>query len=80
MSAKQSVVIGMATDPKPHQTVDGFYRKCPMVRSNPSGPEAAHLLEMKRWMVWIVLQVGVGAIGEPLNFPGQRSVADPESG
>jgi hypothetical protein len=78
--AKQPVVICMAADPEPHEAIDGFDRKCPIVTSNPSGPETTHLLEMKSRMMRIVFQVRIGPIREPLGFGRQGSVAGPEIG
>ena len=68
MLAKKPIVVCMAANPEPHKAVDGFDRKCPTVTSNPSGPETAYSLELKRRMIRIVFEVRVGPIGEPLDL------------
>jgi hypothetical protein len=78
--AKQPIVICMAADPEPNKAIDGFDRKCPIVISNPSGPETAHSLQMKSRVMGIVSQVPIGSIGEPLDLGRQGSVAGPEIG
>jgi hypothetical protein len=68
LSAKQAIVVGMGADPKPHETVCRFDRQRAVVSTDPSGPEAADLLEVKRWMPRVLLQTGVRQIGEVLDI------------
>ena len=66
--AKDLIVLCVAADPEPHETVGRFDREGPMMTSNPHRPEPAHLLEVQRRMVRVVFQVTVGSIGEPLDL------------
>lgn len=78
--AKQPIVVRMAADPEPHEAVRRFDCERSIVTADPSGPEASNLLELKRRIPGILLEVFVGLIGEFLNLRWQRSVAGPESG
>ncbi len=66
--AKQPIVVGVGADPKPHETVCRVDRQSAVVSTDPNGPEAADLLEVKRWMPRVLLQMGVRLIGEVLNI------------
>ena len=78
--AKQPVVICMVADPESHKAVGGFDREGPMVTSDPSGPEATDLLEMKGRVTRVLFQVREGPIGELLDLGRQRSIVGPEIG
>jgi hypothetical protein len=68
VSAKQPVVVGMGADPEPHQSVSCFDGERAVVSADPSGPEPTDLLEVERWMPRVLLQTGVGLIGEILHI------------
>jgi hypothetical protein len=53
---------------QPHEAVGRFDREGAVVTSDPSGPEAANLLELKRGMPRILLETRVGLIGELLHL------------
>lgn len=72
--AKQPIVVGMAANPEPNQTVRCFDGEGAVVSADASGPEPAYLLEVKRWVPWILLQTRVSLIGELPNRLWQRSV------
>ena len=55
--AEQLVVLSMGPDPEPHQTVGRFHGKRSMMRTYTGRPEAPNLLDAKRWMPRISLQV-----------------------
>jgi len=67
-SADEIVVLGMRTDPEPHdagvRTVDA---ENAIVESDSARPEAPHPLELERRMTWIGLQDGVLLVCEALN-------------
>jgi hypothetical protein len=54
----------MGADPEPHERVWRFDRESAVVSPDPSRPEAADLLEVKRWMTRILLQTRVRVISE----------------
>ena len=68
MLAKQPIVVCMAADPEPHEAVGRFDRERAVVTSDPSGPEAANLLELKRRMSRILLEMRIRLIGELLHL------------
>ncbi len=68
MLAKQPIVVSMATDPEPHEAVCRFDRERAVVTSDPSRPEAANLLELKRRMSRILLEMRIRLIGELLHL------------
>ncbi|MBI2219059.1 MAG: hypothetical protein HYU51_17370 [Candidatus Rokubacteria bacterium] len=68
MLAKQPIVVCMTADPEPDEAVGRFDRKRAVAPSNPSGPEAAELLELKRGMSRILLETRVRLIGELLHL------------
>ena len=65
---KQPIVVCMGADPKPDEPVCRFDRQFAVVSPDPSRPEAADLLEVKRWMLRILLQTRVRLIGEMLDL------------
>ena len=69
--AKQAIVVGVAADPEPDEPVWHLHRKRSVVSPDPSGPERADLLEVKRGMPRILLQTCVGLIGE-IPGPGRQ--------
>ena len=68
MLAKQPIVVCMAADPEPHEAVGRFDRERAIVISDPSGPEAANFLELKRGISRILLETRVCLIGEFLDL------------
>ncbi len=58
----------MAADPEPHEAVGRFDRERAVVTADPSGPEAANLLELKRRMSRISLEMRIRLIGELLHL------------
>ena len=54
----------MGADPEPHEPVCRFDRESTVANPDPSRPEAANLLEVKRWMALVLLQTRVRLIGE----------------
>ena len=72
--AKQAIVVGVAADPEPHESVWHLHRQSAVVSPDPSGPEPADLLEVKRGMAGILLQSHVRLIGEIPGLRGQGSV------
>jgi hypothetical protein len=68
LSAKQPIVGCMGADPEPHEPVCRFDGESAVVSPDPSGPEAADLLEVKRWMPRVLLQTRVRLIGEVLDI------------
>jgi hypothetical protein len=78
--AKDLIVVCVAADPEPHETVGRFDREGPMMTPNPRRPESTHLPEVQGRMLRVVFQVTVGSIGEPLDLWRQGAVAGPEIG
>ena len=66
--ANDLIVVCVAADSEPHETVGPFDCEGPMMTPNPRRPEATHLLEVQGRMVRVVFQVTVGSIGEPLDL------------
>ena len=78
--AKQPIVVGVATDPEPHETVRRLDGEGAVVSSDSSGPEASCLLELKRWIPRILLEAIVCLISKTLHLRRQRPVGGPEIG
>jgi len=76
--ADQLVVLGVWTDPKPHDPVRGLDGNSTMMSADPRGPEAADFLEMERWISRIPFQLLEAPIREALNRNGKRAIALPE--
>ncbi len=68
MSAKQPIVVRVTANPKPHEVVVRFDRECAVVTSDPSGPEPANFLQLKRGMSRILLETRVRLISELLHL------------
>lgn len=66
--AKQSIVVGMAADPEPHEAVRRLDCERAVVTSDASGPEASNLLELQRGITGILLEALVCLIGEFLHL------------
>ena len=62
------VVFGVGADPKPNEILTGLHCERSMVAAYPRRPEPTHLLEMKRWVPRIPLQVFIGTICRALNI------------
>ena len=66
--AKQPIVVCVAADPEPHEAVRRFDGERTVVTSDPSGPKAPNLLELKRGISRILLETLVRLIGECLHL------------
>jgi hypothetical protein len=66
--AEQPVVVCMGADPEPYKPVRRFDREGTVVSPDPSRPEAADLLEVKRRVARILFQTRVRLIGELLDL------------
>ena len=71
LSAKQPIVVGMATNPEPDEAIRCFDGQSAVVSTDPSRPEPADLLEVKGRMPGVLLQAGVGLIRQRANFGRQ---------
>ncbi len=76
--AEQLIVVSVSADPEPHETISAFHSHCAIATSHARGPEATDFLEMKRWVLWILLEMFVGLIRELPDVLRQRPVTDPE--
>jgi hypothetical protein len=76
--AKQPIVVGMATDPKPDETIRRFDCQRAVVRANPCRPELADLLEVKRWVPRLLFQTRVRAVCEIAYVGRQQLIQRPE--
>lgn len=65
--ADQLIVLGMRTDPKPDDSVRGLDTYYSIVDANARRVETTDLLEVKRGMPPIALELLVAAICEALN-------------
>jgi hypothetical protein len=79
--ADELVVVGMRTDPEPHdaalRTVDA---ENAVVESHSARPEAADPLEVKRRMMCVGLQESILLVGQALNCRREGALARPEPG
>ena len=78
--AKQPIVVCMGTDPEPHEPVCRFDGESAVMSPDPSRPEAADLLEVKRRMPRILFEPRVRLIGEIPNLGRQGPIQRPEVG
>ena len=69
--AKQSIVVGMATNPEPDKRIGSFDGQGAVVGADPSRPEPADLFEVKGRMPGVLLQARVGLIRQRANFGRQ---------
>lgn len=76
--AKQPIVVGMAANPEPDKPIRCFDREGAIVSTDASRPEATYFLEVKRWVSRVLLQAGVGLIGEIPNLLWEGPVERPE--
>lgn len=76
---EQLVIVGMRSDPEPQHIALVFHGHCPVVEANTDGPEATDLLEVERWMTWVLAQQGIAPVGETLDVCGQMTIVDPET-
>ena len=51
---EQLVIVGMRSDPEPQHIALVFHGHGPVVEANADSPEASDLLEVQRWMTWIL--------------------------
>jgi hypothetical protein len=78
--AEQPIVVSMTADPEPYEPVRDLDRDGAIVSTDPDRPEATDPLEVKRWMTRVLLQAGIGLIGELLDARWQGPVKRPEIG
>ena len=71
MLAKQPIVVGMAANPEPNESIWRFDREGAVAASHPSRPEPADLLEVKRGMPGVLLEARERLIGEIPNLGRQ---------
>ena len=55
-SSGHPVVIGMCANPEPEDAIFDLNSQCPVVKTNPHGPENINLLEVQRRVVGVSLQ------------------------
>jgi len=51
---EQLVIVGMRSDPEPQHIALVFHDHRPVVEADTDSPEASDLLEVQRWMTWIL--------------------------
>jgi hypothetical protein len=78
--AKQAIVVSMATNPEPDESVRHVDGKGSVVGADAHRPEATDFLEMERGMPRILLQARVGLIGEIAYLGRQGPIERPEVG
>ena len=76
--AEQLIVVNVGADPEPDETVSAFHRHCAIAAFHARRPETPDFLEMKRWILRILLEMFVGLIRELADVLRQRPVTDPE--
>ena len=76
--AEQLIVVSVGADPEPDETVSAFHRHCAIAAFHARRPETPDFLEMKRWILRILLEMFVGLIRELADVLRQRPVTDPE--
>ena len=76
--AEQLIVVSVGADPEPDETVSAFHRHCAIAASHARRPETPDFLEVKRWILRILLEMFVGLIRELAGVLRQRPVTDPE--
>ncbi len=76
--AEQLIVVSVGADPEPDETVSAFHRHCAITASHARRPETPDFLEMKRWILRILLEMFVGLIRELADVLRQSPVTDPE--
>lgn len=78
--AKQAIVVSMAANPEPDESVGRVDGQGSVVGTDSRRPEPTDLLEVKRGMPGILLQPREGLIGEIAYLRRQRPVQRPEVG
>ena len=76
--ADQLVILGVWTDPKPHDSVRGLDADRTVMDADSRRPEATDLLEVKRWISRVPFQLLEAPIREALNGNGKRAITLPE--
>ena len=76
--AEQLIVVSVGANPKPDEIVSAFHRDCAIAASHARRPETPDFLEMKRWIMRILLEMFVGLIRELAGVLRQRPVTGPE--
>lgn len=80
LSAEQPVVVGVSSNPEPHEVVASFDGECAIVTSGANRPEPANLLQLERRMAKVLVEVCVRLVRKLLDILWQRLVARPEVG
>jgi hypothetical protein len=76
--ADQPVVLGVWTDPKPHDSSRGLDADRTVMGADSRRPEATNFLEVKRWISRVPFQLLEAPVRETLNRNGKRAIALPE--
>jgi hypothetical protein len=71
---KQAIVVGVAANPEPDESIGRLDRERSVVGADPRRPEPPDSLEMKRWMPTILLQACVSLIGEIAHLRWQGPI------
>ena len=77
--ASDAVILRMAPDPKPQDTIRGVDGQRAIMGTDASGVEPAHSLEMQRRVLWIGLEELELLIGEGPDLLWQLLVSAPEA-
>jgi hypothetical protein len=64
LMSDQAVILGVRSDPEPHNILSLFHCKSAVMQTNSNGPESADLLESQRRMLRVLKQQLVGLIRE----------------
>ncbi len=72
--AKQAIVVSMAANPEPDESVGRFDSQGSVVSADPRRPEPADSLEMKGGVPGILLQALVRLIGEIAYLERQGAI------
>jgi hypothetical protein len=78
--AKQAIVVGMAPNPEPDDSIRGVDSQSSVVGADAHRPEPTDFLEVKCRMPGILLQARVGVIGKIAYLGWQGFIQGPEVG
>jgi hypothetical protein len=76
--AEQLVIVCARSDPEPDEAVRSFCGERSVAGADTRRPICTDLLELKRWVAGILLEMFVDSICNLLDFGRKRSVASPE--